>query len=279
MNKIKKELAVLKSWGIESVSIDKILGMIDEVEVNEDVLTGEDRVGASCTPCKEESEVDAFFKRTTSIIITAHHVGGTIFYIDDTADGVYEFFDVDWNLIDNVRVGDRPYYYRVIKKGSKDKYYVYHDEVYDKLRWTYYKGDNYAYKSLGTSGDRGSGKTNTEIAMAENNGAYVTENSNGHPTIWHQLQQVRLAKVGGCDDWFVPSKDEIELLRIAIKSGIITGGTIAGSSYEESLFTNKWLWSSSETSSQNAWYWYCDYHYWSNSRKSTYYSVFFARAF
>ena len=55
-------------------------------------------------------------------------VGGTIFYIDETADGVYEFYDYNENLIHDVKVGDKPYAYRVIKAGTKDKYYVYHDE-------------------------------------------------------------------------------------------------------------------------------------------------------
>ena len=128
MNKLKKELEVLKSWGIESIPVDKVLSMIDEVEVNEDVITGEDRVGASYPPCKEESEVDTFLKGITSITIDAHPVGGTIFYIDDTSGGVYEFFDADGKIMKNVQVGDRPVYYRVIKKGSKDKYYVYHKE-------------------------------------------------------------------------------------------------------------------------------------------------------
>lgn len=279
MDKLKKELEVLKSWGIESIPVDKVLSMIEEVDGNEDMITGEDRVGASCPPCKEESEVDAFFKRTTSISITAHHVGGTIFYIDDTADGVYEFFDVDWNLIDNVQVGDRPYYYRVIKKGSKDKYYVYHDEVYDDLSWTYFKDGDYVYKSLGTSGDRGSGKTNTEIVMAEDNGAYVTENSYGHPTIWYQLQKMRDDEVGYCNDWFIPSAYEVNELRVAIKSGSIAGGIIAGSSYKESAFSKKWLWSSSDYSAKYSWYWGFNSQSWCYNYKNITNSVFFARAF
>ena len=279
MNKLRKDLEVLKSWGIESIPVDKILSMIDEVAGNEDVITGEDRVGASYPPCEKESEVDAFFKGITSITIDAHFVGGTIFYIDDTADGVYEFFDAYGNLIKNVQVGDKPYYYRVIKKGSKDKYYVYHDEVYDNLIWTYFKDINYVYKSLGTSSDRGSGKTNTEIVMAADNGAYIAENSNGYPTIWFQLQKVRDAKVGYCDDWFVPSAYEVNELKAAIKSGSITGGVIAGSSYKESVFSKKWLWSSSDYSAKYSWYWGLNSQSWCYNYKYLIHSVFFVRAF
>lgn len=269
MDRLRKDLEVLRSWGIESVPVDKVLSMIDEVDVDEDVITGEDHV-------------DVLFKGIASKIITAYPVGGRIFYIDDTSDGIYEFFDANGNLIKNVRVGDRPYYYRVVRKGSKDKYYVYHDKVYDNLEWTYCKDKYYVYESLDTSWDIGSGKTNTEKVMAKDNGAYITVNSNERPTVWYQLQQIRNAKVGGCDDWFVPSRCEIDLLAKAIKSGIITGGAIAGiagSSYAESIFANKWVWSSSEHSSESTWYWSCLSQAWNNSTKDCDFSVFFVRAF
>lgn len=216
---------------------------------------------------------------STDIIPGVRFVGGTIFYIDDTADGIYEFFDADGNIIENVQVGDRPYAYRVIKKGFKDKYYIYHDKVYNSLRWTYYNDNDEVYESLDTSTDLGSGKTNTETVMAKNSGAYITGDANGYPTIWYQLQQIRNAKVGGCDDWFVPSVAEIDKLIRAIESGSITGGTIAGSSYNESIFITKWLWSSSEYNSQRAWYWSDYYQYWFGYDRSKFNSVFFIRAF
>ena len=192
---------------------------------------------------------------------------------------MYEFRDVSGNVIENVLVCDRPYYYRVIEKGSKDKYYVYHDEVYNNLSWTYCKEGAYVYESLGTSKNIRSGRTNTEIAMSKDNGAYVTVNSNRCPTIWYQLQQVRNAKVGGCDDWFIPSSYEIELLGKAIKYKGVSEGTIAGSSYEESVFSKKRFWSSSEHDSQRAWYWSDYYRYWFGYDKSKIKSVFFIRAF
>ena len=34
----------------------------------------------------------------------AKFAGGTIFYIDDKADGKYEFFDINGNLMENVKV-------------------------------------------------------------------------------------------------------------------------------------------------------------------------------
>ena len=201
-------------------------------------------------------------------------VGGTIFYIDDTADGTYEFFDADGNTIENVNVGDKPYSYRVVTPGTKDKYYIYHDEVYDNLRWTYYKDGAYVFKKLGTSAGVGSGKTNTETVMTRDNGAYTTADSNGYPTVWYQLQQVRNAKVGGCDDRFVHSMYETDSLRTAILSGRIMGGIIAG---PPSVFGSKPLWSSSEDSARIVWFYHSD---WSDGgKKDSDYSVFFTRAF
>ena len=216
---------------------------------------------------------------STEVISGVKPVSGTIFYIDDTADGEYQFFDTWGNLVENVQVGDRPYYYRVIKKGSKDKYFVYYDEVFDKLRWTYCEGNNYIHESLSTSKNTGSGKVNTEIVMEKDSGIYATPDSNRLPTIWHRLQQVRSDGGTGCDDWFVPSIDELELLRLAIKSGSVTGGIIAGSSYNNSVFNNRWIWSSSEFLSQRAWYWHYANQCWDGGNKGLDFSVIFIRAF
>lgn len=209
----------------------------------------------------------------------AKPVGGTIFYIDGIANGIYEFFGADGSVIENVRVGDKPYAYRVVSGGTRDKYYVYHDELYEG-RWTYYKDWARVHEFLGTSSaNRSSGKTNTEKVMTKDNGAYITADSDGLPTIWYQLQQARLAKAGGCDDWFVPSASEAERLREAIVLGSVAGGTIAGSSYGDSAFYSKRLWSSSESSSQSAWVWSCYGENWLGSYKDYSYPVFFTRAF
>ena len=228
--------------------------------------------GSSFTLCRHGTS-------STEVISGVKLVGGTIFYIDDTADGEYQFFDTWGNLIENVQVGDRPYYYRIVKKGSKDKYFVYYDEVFDRLRWTYCEDNNYVHESLNTSKNTGSGKANTEIVMAKDSGIYVTPDSNRLPTVWHRLQQVRSDGGTGCDDWFVPSIDELELLRLAIKSGSVTGGIIAGSSYNNSVFNKKWFWSSSEFLSQRAWYWHHVHQCWDGGNKGLDFSVIFTRAF
>ena len=204
-------------------------------------------------------------------------VGGTIFYIDDTADGVYEFFDVDGNVIENVQVGDKPYAYRIVAPGTKDKYYVYYDKRY-KGSWAS-EYDDHIYDSLGTSTSIGSGKTNTEILMTLGDGAYVSVDAKGKPTIWYQLQQARNERAGGCDDWFVPSMDEIDELRSAIKSGAITGGAVAGSSYYASIFT-EYIWSSSEFAPGYIWGWAYTVQSWGDFyRRRGKHFVFFTRAF
>ena len=261
MNRVKKELEILKSWGIESIPVSKVLCMIGEAEGSSKISSVE-----------QDTETPGATVATTP-------VGGTIFYIDDTADGEYQFFDADGNIIDNINVGDKPYAYRVIKQGFKDKYYVYHDKIYDNVRWTYWKDNDYVYESLSTSKGIGSGKVNTEIVMAKDSGAYITVDSNRMSTVWYRLQQIRNERVGGCDDWFVPSVDELNLLRLAIKSGSITGGIIAGFPYDDSVFTNKWLWSSSELLSQRAWYWYYARQRWEGGNKGLDFSVIFTRAF
>lgn len=228
---------------------------------------------------KRTAKIIKNVRNTDTTLLDRKPVGGTIFYIDDTADGVYEFFDADGNPIENVKVGDKPHSYRVVKKGGKDKYYVYYDEIYAYAAWTYCDGGVFMYEPMGTHNDIGSGKINTAMILTKDNGAYITEDSSGIPTIWYQLQQARNAEVGGCNDWFVPSAKEIEELRKAIKSGTVIGGTIAGSAYEESLFSNRSIWSSSEYSFNTAGLWNYYYQGWGNGEKYGALSTFFVRAF
>ena len=280
MDKLKGDLEVLKSWGIESVPIDKILSMIEETKDDINVSSERQDMGISSAVANTAPATDPCTRvQTPSEVANALPVGGTIFYIDDTSDSVYEFLDAQGNVIENVQVGDRPYYYRVIERGSRDKYYVYHDKVYDTLKWTYSKDYDYVYESLNTSNALGLGKINTEIVMTKDGGAYIAENSNGHPTIWYRLQQIRSAKAGGCNDWFVPSISEMEKLRKAVESRAVSGGKIAGRSYKTSVFNHMWLCSSSETFDETVWTWNHYSQYWFNDTKYDECSVFFIRAF
>ncbi len=161
-------------------------------------------------------------------------VGGKIFYIDSSASGTYTFYNANGVQVSAPTVGtDCTGWTYTVTGGDKPKYYVFHDALYTNKRWTYYS-DKYVYKLLGTGTAIGTGKTNTATVMAANSGAYITSNSNGNPTIWYQIQQMRTSKVGGCDDWFIGSMDEMDALRT---SGLVTWFSSSGGSS---------IWSSTE---------------------------------
>ena len=243
-----------------------------------------------------------FLGKTATTTITqdkylGNPVGGKIYYIDDTADGTYSFYDAEGNLMPDVSVGSTPSYYKVLTAGSKDKYYVYHDKIYGSLQW-----DKHGTTTGATGTAIGTGKSNTAILLA-------TDAVTATNTIWYKLQQIRNASTGGCSDWFIPSKDEVEALRLAIgcttstseavvvDAGAVTGGTIAGTADGQThyrsfsgtyycypsatKFLSEYIWSSSEYSysSQNAWDWNYGNQSWSGYNKSIGISVFFARAF
>ena len=192
-------------------------------------------------------------KTATATITQGKYVGdplgGTIFYIDDTADGVYEFYDAEGNVISSVAVGDAPAMYKVLTPGTKDKYYICNTTLYPSLQWGMYG------RSTGATGTAiGTGKSNTNTVMA-------TSAATTSGTIWYQLAQNRSNSLEGCTDWFIPSRYEIEEVR---KSGLLSLG-------------GKYIWSSSEDDSYGAWYWYGSG--WGNRSKGDRESVFFVRAF
>ena len=88
MDKLKGDLEVLKSWGIESVSVDKLMSMIEEtkddtsvsperqdIEIPSAVVT----TAPATDPCTQA--------QTPSEVANALPVGGTIFYIDRECSG------------------------------------------------------------------------------------------------------------------------------------------------------------------------------------------------
>ena len=224
----------------------------------------------SANPSEESSrqvEVSyTFLGQTATTTITqdkymGNPVGGTIFYIDDTAAGEYEFYNADGNVISDVKVGDKPAMYKVLTPGTKDKYYVCDTTLYPNSRWTYYKNGKYVYNKLGTGTAIGTGKTNTDTVMSADDGAYITSDSKGYSTIWYQLSQARSLSLGGNTDWFIPSSDEMDKVST---SGIIS-------------LSGKYIWSSSENGSDRALGWYSSY--WGSNYKGEDYPVFFVRAF
>lgn len=64
LNKIKKELEILKSWGIKEISIDKILYMIDNIEEDSKEDDSEDNYIRKIfnPPEIKEEGVDKYFR-------------------------------------------------------------------------------------------------------------------------------------------------------------------------------------------------------------------------
>ena len=158
--------------------------------------------------------------------------------------------------------------------NGKKKYYIFYPQIWGSKRWTWYDTsdpDNpaYVYESLGTTNAIGSGKTNTDIVMAADSGAYVTNNSNGVATVWYIIQQMRDGNYGGCNDWFLASRAELEELRLFMNAHpeVLTELNITN------WFSNNYIWSSAENSAQNAWNWNYNDQNWNNNNKNNNNSV------
>ena len=182
-----------------------------------------------------------------------NYVGGCIFHIDTTSQEEVEFFDEHGEVLTNVQVGSRPYAYKVITPDpdGKKKYYIFYPQLWDSKRWTYYENGEYVYNSLGTATAVGDGASNTATVMAADSGKYVTADSNGYPTAWYKIKEMRDGEYGGCDDWFLPSKGELEKLKdfMGSHASILTELNISN------WFVDHHIWTSSEYSSSDAWNW------------------------
>lgn len=164
-------------------------------------------------------------------------VGGIIFYIDNTSDEVVEFYDSNGRYISNVGIGDAPYSYKVINEGvsGKHKYYIYNpDEIAQSKVWGYYDITTGA-----TSNEIGDGRVNTSTILAIEDTSSQAANS-----IFVWLKTQRTNKLGGCDDWYIGSKKELEQLRLLVVLG------------DDDFFTNKHVWSSSEERADTSTLWY-----------------------
>ena len=62
MNKIKKELELLKSWGFETVPIDKVLEMIERTEDTESESAEKSVINIYYSPCDRDYGIDKYFR-------------------------------------------------------------------------------------------------------------------------------------------------------------------------------------------------------------------------
>lgn len=140
-------------------------------------------------------------------------IDNPIFYIDSENNGaVYHFFDQNGEEMESVAVGDVPYFCIVDGTPTKDKYYIFKKSLSTDLRWTYYTSGDYKAVTVGTQNGIGKGKSNTTLVMAADDGAYVTDDSNGKKTIWYRIKELNDANTDGANDWYLGSKAEYEAL-------------------------------------------------------------------
>ena len=62
MNKIKKELELLKSWGFETVSIDKVLEMLEQADDTETESGEKNVINIFYSPYIKEDGVEKYFR-------------------------------------------------------------------------------------------------------------------------------------------------------------------------------------------------------------------------
>ena len=62
MDKLKKELELLKSWGFETVPIDKVLEMIERTEDTESESAEKSVINIYYSPCDRDYGIDKYFR-------------------------------------------------------------------------------------------------------------------------------------------------------------------------------------------------------------------------
>ena len=178
-------------------------------------------------------------------------VGGRVFFIDETSDEEVKFYDKEGKEIE-IKLGDMPFGYRIVKAGNKPKFWVYTGKT-DHVSWGEYG------TKLGTSEEFGKGFENTEKILASGKGGireYISE----------------LRESTGIDDWFIGSKAEMDKLREFLEK-------FAEELCIFNLFDHDWIWASSEHSSVHAWLWYYNFQFWYGDDKYAAGSVVGVRAF
>ena len=62
MNEVKEELELLKSWGFETVPIDKVLEMIERTEDTESESAEKSVINIYYSPCDRDYGIDKYFR-------------------------------------------------------------------------------------------------------------------------------------------------------------------------------------------------------------------------
>ena len=167
---------------------------------------------------------------------------------------------------------DNASYTSSLPSGKQEyEYYGYYGRVYETLDGTY----------TGTA--IGTGKANTLNMMSLRGGVYI-QGSNLRwkgetiysETIWsicnlfnkglYSLNGVSVPNTTGCNDWYIPSKDELQTMKNAI--GASNFASMLYSGYVSSVQIDAWS-SSANSNVMGAWRWFCQFNddmIYSNSR-------------
>ena len=213
-------------------------------------------------------------------------IGGKIFYDAGDNGATYTFYDSNDSVINDTSISglQNAVKYKVEGNPTKDRFYAVYPSMLNSgnnVYWGFYY--NVDIKSSGgnivnTGTEIGTGKTATqailnyidtyassetastnrpssEISQASPNGYNLYKNCGTRKYLWDVIRDANNNSLGGHDDWFVPSKDEM--------SQIVNSGAISD------ITSSNYSWSGSAYSSSNrAWYWDYSYEdmYYSNRR-------------
>lgn len=155
----------------------------------------------SVTISYTENGVTKTTTQAVTLLSNRKKVGGKIFYIDSTGDGSYTFYNAQGVQVSEPTTGtDCTDWEYEVTGATKDKFYVFYVERYSSKIWG---GSGTLIGASGT--EIGTGKTNTETAIGS-----VADVAS---SIWEQIRNMRTSKVGGCDDWYVPAREELNTMK------------------------------------------------------------------
>ena len=218
-----------------------------------------------------KKEINSILDKCCPKILTP--IGGKIFYDAGANGATYTFYNSSGNVISDTSISglQSAKYYTVVGTPTKDRFYVVYPSILNNgngVYWGFYR--NVDIKSSGgnivnTGTAIGTGKTATraildyisiyassettssnkpssDISQSSPNGYNLYKNcGTTYNYLWDIIGDANNNSLGGCKDWFVPSKDEMKQIGT---SGVISD-----------IIISNYIWvSSTYYSSIHAWY-------------------------